>query len=522
MIVAGERRYRAALAAGLKHIPATIRQLTDEQALEIQITENLLRKDVHPLEEAVGFKSLYETLTIEQISNRVGKSAGFVAKRIKLADLVPDGQTIFFRGHMNLEQAQMMCRLSPEDQEAVLKECLPKDWKTRKGEWEIQQVKWAVNKQMVELRDAKFKTNDAKLYPEAGACTKCPHNSANQPLLFDDMKGKHCTKPTCFAIKQQRALKAKMEELASNPDLVCVTGYIYNDEDKAKVAAAKEMGITILDDKMYESHYEIEPEWPDFDTWVQDEYDTEDEDYNEEEAKEEYESAKKIWEEDIAEQNAAIAEGRIIKAYIIAGRDEGEEKLIKLRSTAKALVENATGNGDDSAIKFEITKIKMREDRNKELDREKIFAAATEEYKKWDTPVELSKVDKIAMIIHLMNNDWSVRDYLNQIIKVDKSDYRLLEAFNKLKALQGPDISTLFIKVIGVYLQSNVPSKEFYDYQKHGKAAAYYDIFNYIFPSELSEIQSEIAEKASKREANVQKRIAALRKKAEKENAPAE
>ncbi len=59
-IVCGERRYRAALASGLTVIPATIRTLSDEEALEIQVIENLQRKDVLPMEEAVAFKLLRE------------------------------------------------------------------------------------------------------------------------------------------------------------------------------------------------------------------------------------------------------------------------------------------------------------------------------------------------------------------------------------------------------------------------------------------------------------------------------
>jgi ParB family chromosome partitioning protein len=509
MIVAGERRYRASLSAGLETIPATIRNLTDEQALEIQITENLLRKDVHPLEEAVGFKSLYENLSIEQISNRVGKSQGFVAKRIKLAELVEDAQTIFFRGHMDLEQAQQLCRLAPDDQQAVLKEYLPKDWKTKKGDWHIGNIAWLINKKMVELKDAKFKTNDANLYPEAGACTKCPYNSANQPLLFDDMKGKHCTKPTCFAIKQQRAMKAKMEELAANPNLICVTSYIYSDEDKAKVAAAKEMGITILDDKMYESHYEVDAEWPTFEDWVQDNDDPEDEDYNEESARNEYAREKKIWEEDLAEQNAAIAEGRVIKAYIIAGNAEGEEKLIQLKSSAKAMVDQATGNGDDSATTYEIAQIEMREIRNKQLDGEKIWTAIREligsdeaEKVLFNTePLSETEMLAVAHAIYDKINYSTRRKFEDQLGDINKS----------------VAVTDIGLNVALRIFLLDVLVSAYGSHQVNGsKNAIAYQVIKKYLPTEIAQIEIQHQEKAEKRQANIAKRIAALRKQSEK------
>jgi ParB family transcriptional regulator, chromosome partitioning protein len=507
MIVAGERRYRAALQAGLNSIPATIRDLTDEQALEIQITENLLRKDVHPLEEAVAFKSLNESLTIEQISNRVGKSTKFVAKRIKLADLVEDAQTVFFRKHMDLEDAQKLCRLSPEDQEAVLKEVCPKDWKTKKGDWTIGNINWVIGRKQVELKGAPFKTNDAKLYPEAGACTKCPHNSATQPLLFDDMKGSHCMKPTCFAIKRTRAMKAKMEELAANPDLICIAGYVYGEEEKAKVATAKEMGITVLDDKMWDNHYEIEPEWPVFEKWVEDEYDTEDEDYNEVEAREEYDEAKPEWEKDIAEQKQAIAEGRVIKAYILAGSGEGQEKLITLKSSAKGIVDQATGEGDDTATTYEITKINMREDRNKELDAEKVWAGirqliATEDAAKQLFNHEpLSETEMLAVVhaIHDKLNYGTLRKLEDQLGDINKS-----VGITEYGLNVGLRIFLLDVLVSAFGSHEVKGSKNAYAYQ----------VIKHYLPAEVAAIEREQQEKAAKRLAGVAKRIAALKKKA--------
>jgi len=81
-LVAGARRYRASKLARRESIPATVRELTDTQCLELQLVENLQRTDVHELDEAQGYAALMqlqpETYTVETISAKVGKSQAYV------------------------------------------------------------------------------------------------------------------------------------------------------------------------------------------------------------------------------------------------------------------------------------------------------------------------------------------------------------------------------------------------------------------------------------------------------------
>jgi ParB family chromosome partitioning protein len=92
-IVAGARRYRAAQMAEAETVPVRIVNLTDAEALEAQLVENLIRADVHPMEEANGFRALLNLeepkYSIEQISARTGKTPAFVASRLKLTELSP-------------------------------------------------------------------------------------------------------------------------------------------------------------------------------------------------------------------------------------------------------------------------------------------------------------------------------------------------------------------------------------------------------------------------------------------------
>lgn len=89
-VVYGERRYRASLIAELETIPAVVRDLTDSQALEFAITENLQRKEVSPMEEAIAYKQLSEKngYDIALLMARFGKSESYIRSRLRLNSLI--------------------------------------------------------------------------------------------------------------------------------------------------------------------------------------------------------------------------------------------------------------------------------------------------------------------------------------------------------------------------------------------------------------------------------------------------
>ncbi|MCZ0870608.1 ParB/RepB/Spo0J family partition protein [Peribacillus frigoritolerans] len=91
-IVAGERRYRAAKEADLKTVPVVVRELSEQQMMELAILENLQREDLNPIEEAAAYQTLLEKLefTQEQLANRLGKSRPHIANHLRLLSL-PEG-----------------------------------------------------------------------------------------------------------------------------------------------------------------------------------------------------------------------------------------------------------------------------------------------------------------------------------------------------------------------------------------------------------------------------------------------
>ncbi len=88
-LIAGERRWRASRMAGLSQVPVVVREMTDEEAMELALIENLQREDLNPIEEAEGFKVLMDTysFTQEQAAEKVGKSRPAVANALRLLSL---------------------------------------------------------------------------------------------------------------------------------------------------------------------------------------------------------------------------------------------------------------------------------------------------------------------------------------------------------------------------------------------------------------------------------------------------
>jgi ParB family transcriptional regulator, chromosome partitioning protein len=102
-LIAGERRLRAARAAGLISVPVTIRQSTPQELLEIAIVENVQRADLNPLEEAAAYQRLQDEfgLTQQQVAERVGRSRTAIANTIRLAELPADIQASISSGEIS-------------------------------------------------------------------------------------------------------------------------------------------------------------------------------------------------------------------------------------------------------------------------------------------------------------------------------------------------------------------------------------------------------------------------------------
>ena len=113
-ILAGERRWRAAMLANLERIPAVIREVPDEAALGIGLIENLQREDLNPIEAANGLKRLVEEfkLTHEEVARAIGRSRAGVTNLLRLLDLAPAVQALVQDGKIDMGHARALLALS--------------------------------------------------------------------------------------------------------------------------------------------------------------------------------------------------------------------------------------------------------------------------------------------------------------------------------------------------------------------------------------------------------------------------
>jgi ParB family transcriptional regulator, chromosome partitioning protein len=227
-IVAGERRFRAARLAGRDTVPATVRELSDAECLEIQLIENLLRTDLHPFEEARGFRALLKTegggYTIEEIAAKTGKPASFIAKRLKLLDLVKAAADAFLAGQIGVEHAQLIAKLAPDMQEGALHHCFDGFYAADDRERSLVPVSrlqaWIEHNIYLSLKSVPFSKDDETLLPEAGSCANCPKRTGFNTLLFSEVREDSCSDAACF----NRKLDAHIaRRVAKTPGLVVVS-----------------------------------------------------------------------------------------------------------------------------------------------------------------------------------------------------------------------------------------------------------------------------------------------------------
>ena len=137
MIVAGERRWRAAQLAGLVEIPSIVRSLSDQHRLEVSLIENLQRRDLNPLETATAYMKLRDqfNMTLEQIGQHVGgKSVSAISNTLRLLKLPSVVRTALFENKISEGQARTLVGLPDDVAEDLLQQTIDQGWSVRKLE----------------------------------------------------------------------------------------------------------------------------------------------------------------------------------------------------------------------------------------------------------------------------------------------------------------------------------------------------------------------------------------------------
>ena len=134
-ILAGERRYRASLLAGLKSIPAVVKQLSDQEMMIQSIIENLQRENLNPIEEALAYESLVEKgFTHAEIADKMGKSRPYISNSIRLLSLPEQILSEVENGKLSQAHARSLVGLNKEHQDYFFQRIIEEDISVRKLE----------------------------------------------------------------------------------------------------------------------------------------------------------------------------------------------------------------------------------------------------------------------------------------------------------------------------------------------------------------------------------------------------
>lgn len=254
-IVFGERRFRASVLAGVKTIAARVRDdLTDEQALEAQLVENLHRTDLTALEEAEGYQRLmdHSKLKPEELAERIEKSRTYVYNRLKLLDLGADGRAALREGKIDYSVAMLIARIPDGKLQAKALREVTNTYGYR-GQSEPMSYRSAQlhiqHEYMLKLSDARFKITVVDLVPGVGSCKDCNKRTGANPDLFADVKSADvCTDPPCFHKKEEAAAKLLVKEAEAKGQTV-IAGKEAEELRIGWGASAKFKGYKRLDDK---------------------------------------------------------------------------------------------------------------------------------------------------------------------------------------------------------------------------------------------------------------------------------
>lgn len=304
-LVFGERRYRAATIVGMQEIPAIISDLSDEEAEEIAITENLQRKDVTPMEEANAYQRLMESgrHDLSSLSVQFGKSEAYIRTRLKFASLIPEIATLLETDEITVSVASEICRYGEDIQREVYEQHLKED--VTYSSWRGQKASEIAG------NIERHYTADLERYSfDKTLCLSCPHNTNNMSLFCEGC-GK-CANRTCLAEMNASYLVDKaLQVLAENP--TATLGHNTYNYNLTAVERLKATGHEVVGDIPYGTAYPRQPEAP------------EKEDYDNEEAYEaacgDYVQEQNDYEEKCAEIHCQSENGEI-SLYVRIGSND--------------------------------------------------------------------------------------------------------------------------------------------------------------------------------------------------------
>ena len=338
-IIYGERRYRASLLAGAKTIKATIyNNVTDDEAEDMSLSENLQREQVRPTEEAKAFKRLLEKgrYDMYSLTARFGRSEKYIYTRLKLNELYAPIDELLDNETITVSVAEEISTYEPDIQKDVyekhLKEGNGEDW-----------TGYTLN--LFKRYFEKYYTTDLGQYKfDKTECNTCVHNAANYNLFAEHNGCGHCTNRKCLEAKNAAHVAKETEKLLkSDPKLVVARPYYGSRNDMALQKLDKKgHEIKELDYNVSAREFPKAPEAPKKEQFTQTkEY---------EQAVQTFERRNEEYARKVEELDRMKEEGRI-KTYVKVGQTEPELCYVEINRKETVLVTIGTLQERDKRFK---------------------------------------------------------------------------------------------------------------------------------------------------------------------------
>ena len=338
-IIYGERRYRASLLAGAKTIKAAVyNNVTDDEAEDMSLSENLQREQVRPTEEAKAFKRLLEKgrYDIYSLAGRFGRSEKYIYTRLKLNELYSPVGELLDNETITISVAEEISTYEPNIQKDVyekhLKEGNGEDW-----------TGYTLN--LFKRYFEKYYTTDLGQYKfDKKECKSCVHNAANYNLFAEHNGCGHCTNRKCLEAKNAAHVAKETEKLLkSDPKLVVARPYYGSRNDMAlQKLDRKGHEIKELDYNVSAREFPKAPEAPKKEQFTQTkEY---------EQAVQTFERRNEEYARKVEELDRMKEEGRI-KTYVKVGQTEPELCYVEINRKETAPVTIGTLQERDKRFK---------------------------------------------------------------------------------------------------------------------------------------------------------------------------
>lgn len=359
-IIYGERRYRASLLAGAKTIKATIyNNITDDEAEDMSLSENLQREQVRPTEEAKAFKRLLEKGRYDMYSlvSRFGRSEKYIYTRLKLNELYQPIGELLDKETITISVAEEISTYEPNIQKDVYEKHLKED---NRDNWAGYTLK------LFKKYFEEYYTTDLEQYKfDKTECKACVHNAANYNLFAEHNGCGHCTNRKCLDTKNAAFVAKETEKLLkSDPKLVIARPY-YGGMNETALQKLDKKGHEIkeLNYTVSAQSFPKAPEAP------RQEQFSKPKEY--EQAVQTFEQKNEEYARKVEELNRKKEEGRI-KTYVKVGQTEPELCYVEINKKETAPVTIET--------------LQERDKRFKQLSVEKIVADTKKVVRENDYP----------------------------------------------------------------------------------------------------------------------------------------